>query len=342
MSTNNAEPTIGNKLGNMQNAAVQGANVVTDTLGNMRDNVNAQVKEFSTKASTFSTKEFLDSNTLIAKLAFLILVLIGFMILMYLGIALITYFTSTSNSPYLIRGLNDGTNYKIIPQDPKNSQAIPIMRSNNRSSGIEFTWSVWLKTMDTTSSKTAAGTKTYNHVFSKGGNGKPYEGSNIMKINNAPGVYFVQTVVSSSGTGSDVKTVTQTDIVIFMNTASENPTNDINTISESITITNVPIKSWFNLVIRLENKVMDVYINGTLTQRHVFTNIPIQNYDDVFVCANGGFTGTMSDLRYFDHALNVFEINNIVSGGPNLTYIGGSKDSTSQLSSVWYNTNSNA
>ena len=106
-------------------------------------------------------------------------------------------------------------------------------------------------------------------------------------------------------------------------------------------ISGVPIGSWFNLAIRLENKVMDVYINGTLTQRHIFTNVPIQNYDDVYVCANGGFKGTVSDLRNFNRALNVFEINNIVSAGPNLTYVGGNKDSASQLSSIWYSKNAN-
>ena len=86
---------------------------------------------------------------------------------------------------------------------------------------------------------------------------------------------------------------------------------------------------------------MDVYINGTMTQRHIFTNVPIQNYDDVYICANGGFSGTLSDLRYFNRALNVFEINNIVSSGPNLTYSNGTKDSPSQLSYLWYNTNAN-
>ena len=338
MSATNIEPTVGNRMANVQEGALQGAKTVTDTLGSVRDSVNTQVKDFSTKASNFSTKEFLESNTLIAKLVFLILVLIGFMILMYLGIALITYFTGSANNLYLITGLNDGTNYKIIPQDPKNTQSITVLRSNNQSTGIEFTWSVWLKSM-------GANTKnTYSHIFSKGGNGT-YDKNGIMQVNNAPGVYFVNgdaiTNNLINGGQQQQKISTQTNVAIFMNVASTSPTNDINSVTEQILISGVPIGSWFNLVIRLENKVMDIYVNGTLTQRHIFTDVPIQNYDDVYVCGNGGFTGTLSDLRYFSRALNVFEINNIVSVGPNLTYVGGNKDSASQLSSMWYNKNAN-
>lgn len=335
----NNPPTVGenlqNNLTNVGEGATQGAKNLVSSLGNVRDNVNAQVKDFSTKASSFSTKEFLESNTIIAKFVFLILVLIAFLILMYLGIALITYFTSTAASPYLITGLNDGTNYKVIPQDPKNSQSVTIMRSNNRSTGIEFTWSVWLKI------QSGNKTTTYNHIFSKGGNGA-YDDQGIMQTNNAPGVYFVTCAADTNNpVPKNYSGTTQTNIQIFMNIASTNPTSDINTLTESIMISGVPIGSWFNLTIRLENKVMDAYINGTLTQRHIFTNVPLQNYDDVYVCGNGGFAGNLSDLRYFNRALNVFEINNIVATGPNLSYSGGTQNSTSQMSSMWYNKNAN-
>ena len=334
MSTPTAQPTIGNQIGKIQEGALKNAKAVTDTLGNVRDSVNAQVKDFSTKASNFSTKEFLESNTLIAKLVFMLLVLIGFMVLLYLGITLITYFTNTSNNVYLITGINDGANFRIIPQDPKNTQAITVMRSNNESSGIEFTWSVWLN--NTTSTK--ATSKTYSHIFSKGGNGI-FESNGVMKTNNAPGVYFVNYNDSQNGTTATANDkAVKTNIVIYMNVATTNPSS--NSISDEIEILGVPKGSWFNLVIRLENKVMDVYINGTLTKRHIFSNVPIQNYDDVYVCGNGGFTGMLSDLRYFNRALNVFEINNIVASGPNLVLNdGSSKNSISQLSTIWYGKN---
>ena len=220
----------------------------------------------------------------------------------------------------------------IITQDPKKSQSVTIVRSNNRATGIEFTWSTWLNVASTTSNQ-----PLYNHIFSKGGYGQ-YDDNGIMKINNAPGVYFTKSNITST-----VSNINQTNIKIYMNTAKI-PTsgNDIDSLTESVMISNVPIGSWFNLMIRLENKVMDVYINGTLTQRYIFTNVPIQNYDDVYVCGNGGFAGNLSDLRYFNRALNVFEINNIVAAGPNLTAAGATnQNSTSMMSHIWYNSNAN-
>ena len=68
---------------------------------------------------------------------------------------------------------------------------------------------------------------------------------------------------------------------------------------------------------------MDVYINGIITKRMAFQNVPSQNYDDVFVCANGGFMGNLSDLKYYDKSLNVFEIMNLTIQGQNLSASSG-------------------
>ena len=121
-----------------------------------------------------------------------------------------------------------------------------------------------------------------------------------------------------------------------MNTAAGTPTSDINTISETVDVNNIPMKSWVNVIIRLQNKVMDVYINGVIAKRTAFTNVPLQNYDDVFVCQNKGFNGNLSSLRYFNHALNVFEISNVVSSGPNLSFNTGANYVQNYLSSMWY------
>jgi hypothetical protein len=84
----------------------------------------------------------------------------------------------------------------------------------------------------------------------------------------------------------------------------------------------------------MQNKIMDVYVNGVVANRHVFKNVPKQNYSDIQV---GGFNGNLSDLRYFNAALNVFQINNIVMAGPNLKTEESSVDSRfDYLSSSWY------
>jgi predicted nucleotide-binding protein (sugar kinase/HSP70/actin superfamily) len=77
-------------------------------------------------------------------------------------------------------------------------------------------------------------------------------------------------------------------------------------------------------------------VNGVITKRLTFTNIPLQNYDDIYVCGNGGFNGKLSSLRYWSYALNVFEINKVVSQGPNLSYNPGNNFVQNYLSTNWY------
>ena len=87
---------------------------------------------------------------------------------------------------------------------------------------------------------------------------------------------------------------------------------------------------------------MDVYINGRLTQRKTFTDgVPNQNYDDVYICQNGGFNGYIADLKYYNSAVGTSEINSIVSSGPN-TSINTSNLKNNvppYLSGNWYDNN---
>ena len=67
---------------------------------------------------------------------------------------------------------------------------------------------------------------------------------------------------------------------------------------------------------------MDVFINGKLAKRLIMKGVPRQNYGDVYVGMNGGFSGNLSNLRYFNSALGTAEIQSIVNSGPNLTMVG--------------------
>lgn len=108
----------------------------------------------------------------------------------------------------------------------------------------------------------------------------------------------------------------------------------------TIEIANIPIKRWFHIAIRQQNKIMDVYMNGTIAKRYTFENLPKQNYDDIHIAPNGGFIGKLSNLRYFDSALNVFQITNIAMAGPDLTNADDAKDTKfDYLSSSWYSKN---
>lgn len=292
----------------------EGAQNVTESLNNLKTGVSDTLSGFSEKAEAgaAASNEFLMSNTLVAKFAFLILVIIVFMFLMNLGIMLIGYFISGPVNPYLVKGMINGGMGQIIPQDPKQSNAIIVNRSNNQSTGAEFTWSVWLYISDLPDTPAT----TYQHIFSKGTASFDPK-TNIATINNGPGMYLN----SSTNTLS-----------IFMSTVSATDTNNM------IDITNVPLRKWFHVAIRLENTILDVYVNGTISGRLLLQNVPKQNYDDVLVCQNGGFRGNLSDLRYYSSALNVFQIGAIVAMGPTTTSSVSANTSPTYtyLSNLWY------
>ena len=136
------------------------------------------------------TKDFLESNSIVAKVAFLLLVLIVFILLVRLGIQSISYFMAPSSSPTLIDGMIDATHMQVIPQNPDLPNAVPILRSVNQEDGIEFTWGVW------TYIKNLKPENLYKHVFHKGNNKVDHSlGMNFP--NNAPGLYIALTRIIS-------------------------------------------------------------------------------------------------------------------------------------------------
>jgi hypothetical protein len=257
----------------------------------------------------YGTKEFLQSNSIIAKVSFLFLILFLFVILLRLGMSFLGWLLSSSNSPKLINGMIDSKQMLVFPQDPNVTNSTTIYRSINATDGLEFTWSVWIYIDDL---QYLSG--QYRHIFHKGNsqlnsNGKYFP-------NNAPGLYI------SPNTNS---------LVAIMNSF-----NDIN---EEITIPNIPLNKWVNVILRCQNNKLNIYINGTITQSRELAGVPKQNYGDVFVSGNGGFSGHTSNLWYYNYALGTSAINNLVSNGPNLKIAGSSalgEKFSKYLSLRWY------
>jgi len=278
----------------------------------------SRFNKFSSNKYVQGTKEFLDSNSLVAKFAFLLLVLLLFVIFLRLGSSLLSWILSPSPNPTLINGMVDAKQMLLFPQDPSVNGAVPILRSVNRRDGMEFTWSTWIFIDDFTYKQ-----NEYKHIFHKGNDAvnltTPPIG--LSGPNNAPGLYITPHV---------------NNLEIIMSTF-DNPNN-------SIIIEDIPINKWVNVIIRLDGNKLDVYINGSVVRRHVFDtstggDVPFQNYGDVYALMNGGFSGYMSELRYFGYALPVNTIQTIVNAGPNLKMDSNSaieKAKPHYLSSRWY------
>jgi hypothetical protein len=257
----------------------------------------------------------IQGNTILERIIFVILVFIVFTILMSVGSHIITAIMSPSD-PYIVSGLLTATNGKVIAQDPSVSGSIPLSRSDNEDYGIEFSWSVWINitNMDNDYAK-------YKHIFSKGDNHNVLSTNGKNSPNNSPGLYLKP----SSNT-----------LAVFMNT--------FESIEEEVDVANIPLNKWVHVLVRVEGNYLDVYINGILAKRHVMPSVPKQNNGSVYVAQNGGFNGYISNLRYYERALDPGDIQALVRQGPNLTI---SKLETSDLRSTpdylsldWYFQNS--
>jgi hypothetical protein len=247
---------------------------------------------FSTSQGTFGTKEFLQSDSLVAKLAFLLLVIFGFMILLRVGISVVSWLFSSSDSPHLIDGMVDAKQLIVIPQDPSSNGAITIHRSVNATDGIEFTWSVWIYIENLQYLQ-----GQYRHIFYKGNSNLESNGLNFP--NNAPGLYIAPNTNA---------------LVVMMNT--------YNVINEETVIPDIPLNKWVNVILRCQNTTLDVYINGTITRSVQLSGVPKQNYGDVYIAMNGGFDGNISNLWYYGYALGTSYIQSLVKNGPNTKMIG--------------------
>jgi hypothetical protein len=97
---------------------------------------------------------------------------------------------------------------------------------------------------------------------------------------------------------------------------------------------------WMNIIIRIQDQNCDVYVNGRLVKRQVIKQVIKQNYDNVNVCLNGGFSGYLSNLTYFNSAISVVEIQNVIASGPDTTPVSKSLDLNQTkpryLADSWY------
>jgi hypothetical protein len=241
----------------------------------------------SSSGNAAGFKDFMESNNLVAKIAFLLLVIFVFIILLQLCVKLLVFFFDNSSSPYLINGMVRGNQPIAFPQDPASLNAKPLQRSINGPDGIEFTWSIWIYI------ETLPDDNKYAHIFSKGN--ADISPNGLVQPNNAPGLYI------APGTN---------ELVVIMNTFNE--------INNEIFIPNVPFNKWINVIIRCQNTTLDIYINGTIAKSIDLGYVPKQNYGDVYTSLGGGFDGYISNLRYYNYALGTSAIQSITQIGPNI------------------------
>lgn len=285
--------------------------------------LKVQAQQFASNKYVQGGKEFLESNSIVAKFAFLILALLLFMFLLSLGSFILSMVFSQTHNPILIDGMINSTQMLIIPQNPSKKGAKPIMRSDNKREGLEFTWSVWIY-IDNFQYKE----NEYKHVFHKGNNNIAASGGNkgINSPINGPGLYITPR-------RDDAVKGNVAGLQFIMNTFDD--------IDKNIEIKNIPLNKWVCIIIRVTKQgQLDAYINGALVKRLMLGSIPRQNYGDVYVSLNGGFSGNTSNLRYFEQAIGTNQIQSIFNKGPNTKFVSGDlrnkADTNKYLATRWF------
>jgi len=203
------------------------------------------------------------------------------------------------NSPYLLDGIKNAKRSLVVSQDPKNSSYIPISKSENQD-GIQFTYDFWIL-VETFDYKPGQ----WKHVFHKG-NASGYP-------NRAPGIWLHPSTNA---------------LRFYMNT-QEN-------ILEYVDVENIPARKWMHISLVLDDKDMDVYVNGYLKSRKKLSSVPKQNNGDFWCNMFGGFEGFMARIRYYARAISPEEILSNVRLGPGDTKCLDGSDVPAYLDDNWW------
>lgn len=103
------------------------------------------------------------------------------------------------------------------------------------------------------------------------------------------------------------------DITIDTFNAKDKTTPTVNKCS----ISNFPLQRWVNLILSLNGRTLDVYIDGKLVKTCVLPGIAIPlNESDIQVTPDGGFDGWTSKFKFWGNPLNPQQAYNVYKEGP--------------------------
>lgn len=224
-----------------------------------------------------------------------VIIIMGIYLLLSLRRNFLDY---TVESPWIVLNTIDARKNALAPIPGKN-----FMPSNDEKFGLEFTYSTWIYIRGF-ELKRGDAKDFLKHIMHKGSQITNYK---VLPVLQCPGLWL-----DSYDNSMKIYFNTFNDHSGASGTSGTSPPLPV----ETITISNLPVKKWFNIVISVINRDVDVYINGRLKERKRLKGLPRQNYGPVFVAQNNGFDGYLSRFRYFSEALPYYRIENIMRDGP--------------------------
>lgn len=172
------------------------------------------------------------------------------------------------------------------PVDAFNFPTDKTFELENSDEGLEFTYSFWIYIHNWNYRR-----GEWKNIFIKGDD----KGDALGSENRAPGIWLYPNT---------------NDLHARINTYA-NP-------NEGCDIKNIPLQKWVHISMVLNNRTVDMYVDGKLERSCVLMGVPKLNEDKLHVATDGGFMGKISKLQYFKNALTPDKIYEIYVRGPYL------------------------
>ena len=304
---------------------------IESTSSKLKDSFNQTTSSGLFASVQNISKDFQEKNSLVAKMIFVFFVFVIFTLLMKLGVYLLGLAFTANKNPIVVDGMMSTLTNKIYNVNPNSAEPNPILRSINEDMGMEFTWSswVWINRVDYPDDAPRI-------FFSKGQSIDTFSSSSMKTqfVMNSPGLYVYDA-------NEDTGKINSLSVVVsfFDEGPSTSVVPDDLLSYDVITIGNIPIQKWVNVIIRVQGRIVDIYINGTLSKRKTYERVVKQNYGNIHVGSQtNGVDGYISSLRYYDHAIGNNTIQDILYGGPNLNMVGTTMTDSNPpyLALTWY------
>jgi hypothetical protein len=215
-------------------------------------------------------------------------------------------------------------------QNPLARNAVHLPLSDNERTGAEFSYSFFLW-INPNTFKTEDGLQ---HIFHKGySTAFPLLGPGVFLKNN------------------------QNTLRVYMNSSK--------TWNNCIDIENIPVKKWVHVVVMARANAIEIYINGNLAKKlNLDGGVLYQNFGNLYLFSQrnlvlnnlitpslnqttsnlqvfGSYSGSLSNLFYYNYALSYTEIQSLMAMGPSSKTETESSDAPPYLKDNWWvNTNS--
>jgi len=94
---------------------------------------------------------------------------------------------------------------------------------------------------------------------------------------------------------------------------------------DECTVKNIPLQKWVHILMSVNNRTNDVYIDGKLVSTCMLQGVGMNDKNaSMLLCPDGGFSGYTSKLRYYARAVNPREAYEIYKEGFSDSWLGES------------------